>query len=140
MNTKTYFSPQLFIPHGVKDISFYTDALGAKELRRFGSDDGSIHVSELEINGAVFHLHEEGKNYLSPQKAGGSTVSIGLWVDDVHAVVAAAEAAGATITSPVQDYDYGYRQGAFTDPFGHQWLIEKDIRDEKPATNDGDQI
>jgi PhnB protein len=138
MNTKPYFSPQLVIPHGVKDISFYLNVLGATELRRFSNDDGSVHVSELSINGAVFHLHEEGKNAISPKKAGGSTVSIGLWVDDVHAIVNAAQAAGAVITSPVQDYDYGYRQGAFTDPFGHHWLIEKDIRDEKPATNNGD--
>jgi len=137
MKQKTTFSPQLVISHGVTDISFYTNAIGATELRRFSNDDGSIHVSELEVDGQVFHLHEEGRNYLSPQNAGGSTVSIGLWVDDVHSVMANAEAAGAIITSPVQDYDYGYRQGGFTDPFGHHWLIEKDIRDEKPATNNG---
>ncbi len=137
MNNKPRFSPQLVISSGVTDISFYMKAFDAKELRRFSNDDGTIHVSELEINGAVFHLHEEGHDNLSPLKTGGSTVSIGLWLDDVHAVVAAAEAAGATITAPVQDYDYGYRQGGFTDPFGHHWLIEKDIRDKKPATNNG---
>jgi PhnB protein len=138
MITKATFSPQLVISHGVTDISFYMKALGAKELRRFSNDDGSIHVSELEMGGQIFHLHEEGRECVSPGKIGGSTVSIGLWVDDVHAVMARAEAAGAKITSPVQDYDYGFRQGGFTDPFGHQWLIEKDITDEKPATNNGD--
>jgi len=137
MKQKTTFSPQLVISHGVTDISFYIKVFGAKELRRFSNDDGSIHVSELEIDGQVFHLHEEGHDNFCPLKMGGSTVSIGLWVDDVHAIIANAEAAGAVITSPVQDYDYGYRQGAFTDPFGHHWLIEKDIRDEKPATNNG---
>jgi PhnB protein len=137
MNQKPRFSPQLVIGHGVTDISFYLKTFGAKELRRFSNDDGSIHVSELEINGQVFHLHEEGHDNFSPLKVGGSTVSIGLWVDDVHVIIANAEAAGAIITSPVQDYDYGYRQGAFTDPFGHHWLIEKDMRNEKPATNNG---
>jgi PhnB protein len=38
-----------------------------------------------------------------------------------------AVAAGATVTHPAQDYDYGYRQGEFIDPFGHYWLIEKKI-------------
>ena len=137
MKQKTIFAPHLNISHGVKDISFYLKVFGAKELRRFSNDDGSIHVSEMEIDGQVFHLHEEGGKAPSPQKLGGSTATVGLFIDDVHGVVARAEAAGATITSPVQDYDYGYRQGSFTDPFGHHWLIEKDIRDEKPATNNG---
>src|ERR1700744_1806904 len=106
MNKKPTFSPELIIDHGVTDISFYTKAFGAKELRRFSNDDGSIHVSELDIDGTVFHLHEEGKDRFSPLKAGCSTVSIGLWVDDVNAVMASAQAAGAKITSPVQDYDY----------------------------------
>jgi PhnB protein len=35
--------------------------------------------------------------------------------------------AGATLLNPVQDYDYGYRQGDIKDPFGHQWMIEKKI-------------
>jgi PhnB protein len=137
MNKQPIFSPELIISHGVTDISFYIKAFGAKELRRFGNDDGSIHVSELDIDGTMFHLHEEGKNRPSPERVGGSTVSIGLWVDDVNAVMANAQAAGAKITSPVQDYDYGYRQGGFTDPFGHHWQIQKDIRGEKPATNNG---
>lgn len=138
MKQKTVFAPHLNIPHGIKDVSFYKKALGAKELRRFNNDDGSIHVSELEIDGQLFHLHEEGVNAPSPAKLGGSTISIGLFIDDVHSVIARAEAEGARITSPVQDYDYGYRQGSFTDPFGHHWLIEKDLRNEKPATNNGD--
>jgi uncharacterized glyoxalase superfamily protein PhnB len=56
---KTSFAPQLFIKNGIKDISFYEKAFGAVELRRFSNEDGSIHVAELSINGALFHLHEE---------------------------------------------------------------------------------
>jgi len=29
--------------------------------------------------------------------------------------------------SPAKDYEYGYRQGEIKDPFGHHWLIEKEI-------------
>lgn len=139
MKQQTRFAPHLNIPHGVKDVTFYIEVLGAKEVRRFSNDDGSIHVSELEIDGQVFHLHEEGTNAPSPAKLGGSTATVGLFIDDVHGILARAEANGAIITSPAQDYDYGYRQGSFTDLFGHHWLIEKDIRDEKPATNNGDK-
>ena len=43
---------------------------------------------------------------------------------DVDAFMARAMAAGARVTSPAQDYDYGYRQGEVIDPLGHRWLIE----------------
>lgn len=122
------FAPMLIIPNGITGVSFYTKAFGAEELRRWSNDDGSIHVVEFFINGAMFHLHEQWETKLiSPQRAGASTVSINIFVDDVHAVVARAEAAGARITSPVQDYDYGYRQADIVDPFGHCWQIQSPL-------------
>jgi PhnB protein len=48
-------------------------------------------------------------------------------VADPDAVMAKAVAAGARETNPMQDYDYGYRQGSITDPFGHHWTIQKSI-------------
>jgi PhnB protein len=129
INNKSTFAPQLFIPSGVNDISFYHKAFGAKENIKLLNDDGSIHVAELSINGTIFHLHEEGlpKGRLDPGKAKGVTTLIGLFVDDVDLVIKDALKAGATLLSPAQDYDYGYRQGDFLDPFGHQWMIEKKI-------------
>jgi PhnB protein len=126
MPTST-FAPELFIPNGVTNIDFYTKGLGAVELRRFSNDDGSIHVAELSIDGAVFHLHEETTNPLafSPARHEGTTVLIGLFVSDVDYFMEMAVAAGAKVTSPAQDYDYGYRQGAIEDPFGHSWMFEK---------------
>jgi PhnB protein len=126
---KTIFAPQLFIKAGVINIEFYAKAFGAIELYRFTNNDGSIHVAELSINGSIFHLHEETfkSSLFSPEKYNGSTVIIGLFVTDVDAVMNSAIAAGATILSPAQDYDYGYRQGKIKDPFGHIWMIEKNI-------------
>jgi PhnB protein len=125
MNGKAIFAPMLVIPNGVTDISFYINAFGAVELRRFGNDDGTIHVSELSINGSMFHLHEQtthsGMVSLDTSKP---SVTIGLFVDDVHAVVEQAIAAGAQLKSPVEDYDYGYRQGEIQDIFGHRWQIQ----------------
>ena len=122
------FAPMLVIPNGITDVNFYTKAFNAEELRRFSNDDGSIHVVEFSINGAIFHMHEQGETKLvSPERAGASTVSVNMFVDDVDAVVEQAVAAGAKITSPVQDFDYGYRQGDITDPFGHCWQIQKKI-------------
>lgn len=127
--TTTFFAPQLYIKSGVHDITFYTDGLGAVEHRRWTNDDGSLHVAELSINGALFHIHEEkpGSEKLEPSKNKGITTLIGLFVEDVDAVMNKALNAGATILNPAQNYDYGYRQGEFKDPFGHHWLIESKI-------------
>ncbi len=128
-NNKTFFAPQLFIPEGVTDISFYYKAFDAVENLLFRNDDGSIHVAELSIEGTIFHLHEERpeKGQLEPKKTKGITTLIGLFVEDVDAVMNNALKAGATLLNPAQDYEYGYRQGNFLDPFGHQWIIEKKI-------------
>lgn len=126
---KTFFAPQLYINNGVTDVSFYQKAFGAIELRRFMNDDGTYHVSELSIGGALFHLHEEkpGAGEFSPERMNGTTTLIGLFVADVDVVMNKAVEAGATVVSPAQSYDYGYRQGKIKDPFGHCWLIEMKI-------------
>ena len=127
--SKIFFAPELFINNGVKDISFYGKAFGATEQLRFSNDDGSIHVAELSINGAIFHLHETTarRYFFSPDKNNGTTICIGLFVPDVDEVMNKAIKAGATEINPAQDYEYGYRQGTIKDPFGHYWQIQKKI-------------
>jgi len=125
MESKTTFVPVLSISSGVSDIEFYKKAFGAAELWRLNNPDGTVHVAAFSIGDAMFRLHEEGARSLSPDKAGTTTVTIGLTVDDVHVVVEQALSAGAVVLSPVIDYEYGYRQGEIKDPFGHHWLIEK---------------
>ncbi len=126
---KPFFAPQLFIPNGITDISFYFKAFGAVEIKPWRNDDGSIHVVELSINGCIFHLHEErpAKGQLEPTKINGVTTLIGFFVDDVDRVIEKALQAGAILLSPAQDYDYGYRQGNILDPFGHQWMLQMKI-------------
>ena len=125
MESKTTFVPVLSISSGVSDIEFYKKAFDATELWRLNNPDGTVHVAAFSIGTAMFRLHEEGNRSKSPDKAGTTTVTIGLAVDDVHAMVEQAVAAGATVLSPVKDYEYGYRQGNIIDPFGHNWEIEK---------------
>lgn len=126
---KIMFAPELFINNGIKDISFYENAFGASEQMRFSNDDGSIHVAELAIDGAIFHIHEiTAKQYFfSPDKNNGTTTCIGLFVPDVDEVMSKAISAGAIEISPAQNYEYGYRQGTIKDPFGHYWQIQKKI-------------
>jgi PhnB protein len=126
MNNITHFAPELHIPNGTFSIDFYMK-FGAIERFCFRNEDESIHVAELEINGAVFHVHETMRGALEPIAARGVTAVIGLFVPDVDEVMKRAREAGATEINPAMDHDYGYRQGMFKDPFGHYWQIQRRI-------------
>ncbi len=64
----THFAPELDISNGTITIDFYTK-FGAIENFCFRNDDGSTHVAELEINGAIFHMHETMRDALEPISA-----------------------------------------------------------------------
>jgi PhnB protein len=126
---KTFFAPHLAMKNVLAGMEFYKKAFGAVELRRFSNPDGSVHVCEMEINGALFHMHEETpkSNQLSPETVKATTLVIGTFAPDPDALYNRAVTAGVTVLSPIQDFEYGYRQGIVVDPFGHQWLIQKKI-------------
>jgi PhnB protein len=123
------FVPQLHIPSGTFELDFYLKAFDASLLRSWKNEDGTYHVAEMEIDGAMFHFHEDkpAVGHLTPAGAHGVTTIIGLMVDDVDRIMEQARQCGARIISPAQDYDYGFRQGQFKDLLGHVWMIEKSI-------------
>jgi PhnB protein len=127
MKTQTAFAPELTIGKQVTDISFYTKAFGAVEQWCLRNDDGSVHVAQFDIDGAIFHVHEQmpGSGKFEPAAQQGVTAVVGLMADDVHAVFNRAVEAGAKVISPVTDYEYGWRQGELVDIFGHRWVIQK---------------
>ena len=124
-----FFAPMIYLKTVAPAIEFYKKAFDAIVLRQWNNDDGSVHVAEMSIDGALFHLHEEVTriNELSPGSLKGTCIAIGLFVDDPHAVMAKAMAAGGIELDPVRDYDYEYRQGCVADPFGHHWVLQKKI-------------
>ena len=125
----TFFAPHLTLRSVLAEIEFCKAAFGAAELRRWSNPDGTVHVAEMSINGALFHLHEEmpGSGEMSPETLKGTTSAIGLFVPDPVATMKQAIAAGGRELKAVEDYDYGYRQGTVMDPSGHVWLIQKKI-------------
>jgi PhnB protein len=128
--SQPHFAPQLYIPSGTTDLSYYTNALGAEELYRYTNDDGSVHVAEFSIAGTIFHVHENNnpqKGQLLPNSAKGVTSLIGLFVDDVEFYLQRALKHGAQLIMPTTDFDYHYRQAEIKDPFGHVWVFQKKI-------------
>lgn len=55
------------------------------------------------------------------------TARLTLIVDNPDAVFEQAVAAGAVVRSPMQDHEYGWRDGSILDPFGHRWEIGKPL-------------
>ena len=115
-------SLMLAVPDARAAADWYARALGAAELWSLGS------VVGLEIGGAPFFLAEPAHTgWASPAALGTTTVRVEVFVDDPDAFVARAVAAGADGgRDPVRDHQapWGtHRQGGFSDPFGHRWLV-----------------
>jgi len=121
-------TPLLTVKSAVDAIAFYREAFGAVERERFTAPTGQI-VARVEIDGLSFYVVDENTEAfnVSPTSLGGTSVRIGLIVDDPDAVAAKAIAAGATEVFPVGDQPYGLRQGRVADPEGHHWLIGKPL-------------
>lgn len=113
---------------------WYVAALGANELWSLGS------VRGLEIGGATFLLHESNdRGFSSPSVAGLTTVRIEVFVDDPVAFIERVMAHGTAIDAHgVESHTVPWgehRQGGFTDPFGHIWLVG----DRSPLTRHSDE-
>jgi uncharacterized glyoxalase superfamily protein PhnB len=90
-------------------LAFYRDALGFAE--KYRQDEVvmlGLPGGDLEL---LLHRREP-----TPGLAG---VAASLVVDDVDAVTAAAEQAGATVVDAPADQPWGERQSVLTDPDGH---------------------
>jgi len=101
---------------------WYISALGASELWSLGS------VRGLDFGDAPFFLHESNdKGFASPTVVGYTTVRIEVFVDVPDSFITKAVAAGAVVLADgVQNHHVPWgvhRQGGFTDPFGHVWLV-----------------
>ena len=103
-------------------VEWYQRALSATLLWSLGS------VAGLEIAGAPFFLGEPANNgWESPTKLGITSTRVEVFCDDPDTVIARAVEAGATgHRNGIRDHQapWGiHRQGGFTDPFGHIWLV-----------------
>jgi PhnB protein len=118
-------APRLRIKGAAAAIEFYKKAFGARENMRFANDVMGLVHAEIQIGNALIMVAEESLQHdmPGPQTLGGSPVTFELFVEDSDAAVEQAVAAGARLTSPVQDQFYGYHSGIVADPFGYSWTI-----------------
>lgn len=132
------FIPHLIVSDGMAALKFYKEVFGAEEGHNMMAPDGKrLMHGELILDGHKLFVSdefrpEEGGSCKTPQTLGGTSVRITLMTDDPDAVVELAVARGATVVMPVQDMFWGARYGQFLDPFGHNWGINQQLRDQTP--------
>lgn len=90
---------------------------------------------ELTLDGHKFFVCDEfdaseGGTCKSPHTLGGTGVRVTIFVDDADRVVERAVAAGARVNMPVQDMFWGGRYGKIVDPFGHEWGVNQQVREQ----------
>jgi len=125
-------TPYLIVKGATRAIEFYKQALGATELMRASTPNGTVRHAEIKVGDSPIMLSDETlefPDWLSPTSRGGTPVHIYLYVEDADALFARALAAGAKQLSPMTDKPYGDRSGTITDPFGHVWYIATHIKD-----------
>ena len=117
-------TPYLTIDGAAKAIQFYKDAFGATELFRMPMGDRIAHA-EIRIGDSHVMLSDEfpDMGYLGPNKRGGATSSLMVYVEDVDSAYRRALDAGASQERAVEDQFWGDRMGTLVDPFGHRWSL-----------------
>lgn len=125
--------PYLIVSDGAAALNFYSKAFGGKERFRM-EKEGRIGHAEVEIGDSCVMLADEHPEIgaQSPERFGGSPVSIVLYVPDCDAIYKQAVSAGAKSEREPADQFYGDRMATVLDPFGYRWHIATHIKDVSP--------
>jgi len=128
-----YHSLQVYlaVEDASKAIDFYKEAFGAEETIRMPGPDGSVAHAELQLGDSKLMLSDPfpHSNVRPPSERGGPTGSVFMYVDDADALFERAQAAGATVVSPLEKMFWGDRFGTLADPFGHVWSVATHVED-----------
>jgi PhnB protein len=138
MHRDDQFIPHVIVSDGLAALEFYKEVFGAQEGDRMMARDGKrLMHGEIVLDGHKLFVsdefsNEEGGSCKMPTTLGGTSVRITLQVDDAGALVESAVAHGARVIMPVQDMFWGGRYGKISDPFGHEWGINQQQKEQSP--------
>ena len=119
----------LTVLEGEKALAWYQSVFGASvKAKHVAEDNKRVLFAILNLfGGHVFvsdSFPEHNPDTSAPGSAQTSTCTIHIDFADpneVNRLIAAAEAAGATVTMKPEDVYWGDRYGRIRDPFGHVW-------------------
>lgn len=142
MNQKDQFIPHVIVNDGMAALKFYKEVFGAEEGDIMMEPDGKrLMHGEIVLDGHKLFVSDEfaekeGGTCRMPQTLGGTCVRITLQTDDADGVVERAVAGGARVLMPVADMFWGARYGKIVDPFGHEWGINQQLREQSSEETD----
>jgi len=131
----TTVTPHMVVEGCAQAIDFYAKAFGAEELGRMAMPDGKrLMHAMIKIGNALILMVDamEELGVKGPNALGGSPISLNLYFEDAKAAMERAEAAGCTVTMPLEEMFWGDLYGKLEDPFGHSWAICQHVRDVAP--------
>ncbi|GAA5150430.1 VOC family protein [Microbacterium pseudoresistens] len=136
-HSATSLTPFLAVRDARGAIGFYRDVFGARvvDVTEFG---GVVSHADLDFGMGRLQLGEPSGDFhlVAAPDGEDDCYSLGLYVPDTDAVVARAEAAGATVREAPSDFVSGDRYASIRDPFGVRWSIMtrvEDLSDEESA-------
>ena len=142
MNREDQFIPHVIVNDGMAALKFYKEVFGAEEGDIMMEPDGKrLMHGEIVLDGHKLFISDEfsekeGGTCKMPETLGGTCVRITLQTEDADGVVERAVAGGARVLMPVADMFWGARYGKIVDPFGHEWGINQQLREQSPEETD----
>ena len=123
-------TPFIVVPRARAAIDFYRDVFGARvvDITEMG---GVVAHAVLDFGSGLLQLGDPLPDYhlVAPPAGDDDCYSLGLYCPDADALVARAEAAGATVREPLTTFVSGDRFASIRDPFGVRWSVMTRVED-----------
>jgi PhnB protein len=136
MSRQDQFIPHLVVSDGMAALKFYQEVFAARigDVMTEPAGKRLMH-GEIILDGHMLFLSDEfaekqDVTTRTPKTLGGTTTRITLQTDNADAVVERAAARGAKVLMPLQDMFWGARYGKIVDPFGHEWGINQQLKEQ----------
>jgi uncharacterized glyoxalase superfamily protein PhnB len=120
--------PVLVYPDVRAAVDWLTKAFGFVERTRIGES----HRAQMSIGADGAMIVADVTSERQPPRANIVTHEIKVRVEDVAAQFEPARAAGAKVSEPPVDREYGERECTVEDLAGHRWQFSETLRDVAP--------
>lgn len=127
----TTLTPHLVVDGADRAIEVYQKAFGATLTHRVCDPGGKVMNAQLKIGNCMLMLADEYPDWgsVGPNKLGGTSAYVHVYVENVDSVWDKAVAAGMEVIMPLENTFWGDRYGQLKDPFGHKWSLATRTRD-----------
>lgn len=117
--------PYLIFKNSGAAIAFYVKAFATVEELCVKSSDGRVSHASIRLGDSVVMMADENASMsaYSPERYGGSPVSLMVYTPDCDAMYRDALEAGAESLFAPADQTHGDRMCGVRDPFGYTWYL-----------------